>query len=163
MSKDEHFMRIALNQAAIAFEKGDVPVGCVIVQNDVVIVKSYNKRHNTKNSLDHAELIAIKKACKKLNAWILEDCDIYVTLEPCLMCAGAILQSRFKRLIYAANEPKFGSCGSIINVIENNLFNHQVQITKGVLKEESSELIRIFFKKLRVSKNKVGVESESTN
>lgn len=160
MDNDQFFMKQALKLAKKAYDQHEVPVGCVIVQNGKIIARSYNQRHTTKNSLDHAELIAIKKASKKLNQWILDDCEMYVTLEPCLMCAGAILQSRIKRLIYATSEPKFGSCGSVINVIENKTFNHQVLLTRDVLEEESKTLLKTFFKEIRASKQKVGGNNE---
>ena len=163
MDKDVFFMKQALKQAHMAYHKKEVPVGCIVVQNDKIISRSYNKRQTNKSTLDHAEMIAIKKACKKLNKWILDDCEMYVTLEPCLMCAGAILQARFKRLIYATKEPKFGSCGSIINVIEDKTFNHQVLLRTGVLEEEASNLIKSFFKEIRTSKLKVGVNDEGNN
>jgi tRNA(adenine34) deaminase len=163
MNKDAYYMQIALKQANKAFQIGEVPVGCVIVHQDKIISKSYNKRHTNKNTLDHAEMLAIKKACKKLDAWILDECDIYVTLEPCLMCAGAMLQARIKRLIYATSEPKFGSCGSIINVLSDKTFNHQIQISKGILENESSQLLKSFFKQIRISKSKAGGSNESNN
>ena len=163
MDKDQLFMKQALKLAKKAYDQHEVPVGCVIVQNGKIIARSYNQRHTTKNSLDHAELIAIKKASKKLNQWILDDCEMYVTLEPCLMCAGAILQSRIKRLIYATSEPKFGSCGSVINVIENKTFNHQVLLTRDVLEEESKTLLKTFFKEIRASKQKVGENNEGNS
>lgn len=163
MDNDQFFMKQALKLAKKAYDQHEVPVGCVIVQNGKIIARSYNQRHTTKNSLDHAELIAIKKACKKLNQWILDDCEMYVTLEPCLMCAGAILQSRIKRLIYATNEPKFGSCGSMIDVIENKTFNHQVLLTRYVLEEESKMLLKTFFKEIRASKQKVGENNEGNS
>jgi tRNA(adenine34) deaminase len=163
MSKDAYYMQIALQQANKAFQVNEVPVGCVIVYQDKIIARSYNKRHTNKNTLDHAEIIAIKKACNKLNAWILDECDIYVTLEPCLMCAGAMLQARIRRLIYATSEPKFGSCGSVINVIEDKTFNHQIQLTTGILEEESKQLLKSFFKQIRAFKLKVGVKNEGNN
>lgn len=146
------YMQLALKEAKKAYQNGDVPVGCIIVKDDVVIAKGYNIRQAKKDTLGHAEIVAIKKACKKLNAWILEGCTMYVTLEPCLMCAGAILNARIKKLVYATEEPKFGSIESVANVLDNNKYNHRVEIEKGVLKEEASLLLKNFFKEIRVKK-----------
>ena len=148
-----YYMNLALKEAKKAYLKGDVPVGCVIVKNGEVIAKAHNTRQSKNDTMGHAEINAIKKACKKLNAWILEDATIYVTLEPCLMCAGAILNARISNLVYATEEPKFGSVESVANVLDNDKYNHKVKIEKGVLKEESSNLIKTFFKELRNKKN----------
>lgn len=142
----------ALIQAKKAALENEVPVGCVIVYQDKIISKAYNKRNQTNNALDHAELIAIKKACKKLNTWILEDASIYITLEPCLMCSGAILQSRIKNLYFGAYEPKFGAAGSIINVFEEEKFNHRVNVQGGILEKECSDILKSFFQNMRVDK-----------
>lgn len=156
MNNEARYMKEALKEARKAFDIGEVPIGCVIVQNGKIIARGYNKRQTSKNALMHAEIIAINKACKKLNKWILDDCDIYVTLEPCPMCAGAILQARMKRLIFGAPEPKFGACGSVVNLLNNPSFNHQVEITSGIMQEESKELLQNFFHILRQNnKNKV--------
>ena len=155
INKDIYFMNEALKEAKKAFEKDEIPVGCVIVYNDKIISKAHNLRQSKKSVLGHAEILAIQKANKKLDAWILEECTMYVTLEPCTMCAGAILQSRIKRLVFAANEPKHGACGSIINVLENNNFNHQVEVSRNVLENESSQLLKNFFQILRQKKNKM--------
>ncbi|HON64262.1 MAG TPA: tRNA adenosine(34) deaminase TadA [Bacilli bacterium] len=149
---DRYFMKQALKEAKKAISRGEVPVGCVIVKDNEIIARSYNKRDQKKDVLGHAEIGAIQKANKKLNAWILEDCTIYVTLEPCLMCAGAILQSRIKRLVYAAKEPKFGAVESVTRVLDNDAWNHKIEVTGGVLEEESSVLLKSFFQKLRMSK-----------
>ena len=148
-NSDYIYMKEALKEAKKAYKIGEVPIGCVIVQNDIIIARGYNKRQTTKNAIMHAEIIAINKACKKLNRWILDDCTIYVTLEPCPMCAGAILQSRMKRVVFATEEPKFGACGSIVNLLKNPSFNHQVSITSGIMQEESKELLQNFFHILR--------------
>lgn len=153
INKDIYFMKEALKEAKKAFQKNEIPVGCVIVYNDKIIARGHNLRQTKKSVLGHAEIIAIQKANKKLNAWILDECTMYVTLEPCAMCAGAILQSRIKRLVFGAYEPKHGVCGSIINLLDNNEFNHQVEITSNVLDNESSELLKNFFQILR-QKNK---------
>lgn len=151
LNKDEYYMSIALEEAKKAYKLEEVPVGCVIVYQDKILAKSHNTRHKTKSVFDHAELIAIKKASKKINSWILEDCEMYVTLEPCLMCASAIIQSRIKRIIYAANEPKFGAFGSITDLSILPL-NHHIVVTKGILSIESANLLKSFFKELREKK-----------
>lgn len=153
INKDIYFMKEALKEAKKAFQKNEIPVGCVIVHNDKIIARGHNLRQTKKSVLCHAEIIAIQKANKKLNAWILDECTMYVTLEPCAMCAGAILQSRIKRLVFGAYEPKHGACGSIINLLDNNEFNHQVEITSNVLENESSAILKNFFQILR-QKNK---------
>ena len=150
---NEYYMRLALKEARIAYKNGDVPVGCVIVKDDKVIAKAHNVRQLKKDTLGHAEIVAIKKACKKLNTWILEDSTIYVTLEPCLMCAGAILNARIKKLVYATEEPKFGAIESVANVLDNPKYNHFVQVEKNVLKEEASSMLKEFFRELRNNKN----------
>lgn len=155
-NQDFIYMKEALKEAKKAYEIGEVPIGCVIVQNGVIIARAHNKRQTSKNAIMHAEIIAINKACKKLNKWILDDCDIYVTLEPCTMCAGAILQARMNRLVFAASEPKFGACGSVVNLLNNPSFNHQVEIESGIMQEESQKLLQNFFHILRQNnKNKV--------
>ena len=151
-TNNEKYMRLALKEAMIAYQNGDVPVGCVIVKNNKVVAKAHNIRQTKKDTLGHAEVVAIKKACKKLNAWVLEECSIYVTLEPCLMCAGAILNARIDKLVYATEEPKFGSIESVANVLDNEKYNHKVKIEKGVLKEEASTMLKNFFKELRNKK-----------
>ena len=153
INKDIYFMKEALKEAKKAFQKNEIPVGCVIVYNDKIIARGHNLRQTKKSVLGHAEIIAIQKANKKLNAWILDECTMYVTLEPCAMCAGAILQSRIKRLVFGAYEPKHGACGSIINLLDNNEFNHQVEITSNVLENESCAILKNFFQILR-QKNK---------
>lgn len=144
----EKFMKEALKEAKKAFLIDEVPVGCVIVRDNKVIARGYNKRESKKNSLLHAEIIAINKACKKLNSWRLDDCDIYVTLEPCPMCSGAIIQSRIKGLFYGASDFKTGACGGVFNMFDYK-FNHEVIVEKGIMLEECSNLIKDFFKNLR--------------
>ena len=151
MTNNEKYMALALKEAEKAFNKNEVPVGCVIVKDDKVIARAHNLRQTKKSVLGHAEILAIEKASKKLNSWILEDCTIYVTLEPCPMCAGTILQSRIKKLVFAANEPKVGACGSVINLFEKK-FNHEVEVIPSVLQEESSKLLKNFFQILRQNK-----------
>lgn len=147
---DEMYMRLALKEAKKAYNNGDVPVGCVIVLNDNVIAKAHNLRQKKNDALGHAEVLAIKKACKKLNTWILEDATIYVTLEPCIMCAGAILNARIKRLVYATEEPKFGAVESIASIFNIDKLNHKVIVEKNILKDESANLLKSFFKELRI-------------
>lgn len=148
MKKHEKFMNEALKEAKKAYLINEVPVGCVIVFDDKIIARAHNKREINGSTLAHAEILAITKANKKLSSWRLEDCDLYVTLEPCLMCMGAIIQARMKNVYFGANDPKSGALGGSFNVLENN-FNHQLEVNKGILKEESKELLKEFFKKLR--------------
>ena len=150
LSKEEHFMQQALKQAKKAYDIKEVPIGCVIVQNDKIIARGYNRRNTDKSVLAHAEIAAISKACKKTGDWRLEDCTLYVTLEPCQMCAGAIVQSRMGRVVIGAMNPKAGCAGSILNILQEPRFNHQVDITYGVLEEECSNMLTEFFKSLRL-------------
>ncbi len=146
--KDYEFMRMALEQAKIAGEMGEVPIGAVVVKDGEVISTGYNLREIKKNSLCHAELIAIDKACEKLGGWRLHECELYVTLEPCPMCAGAIINSRIRRVVFGAFDPKAGSCGSLINLFACD-FNHRPVLEAGVLQQECADLLQSFFKKLR--------------
>lgn len=153
---DEKFMNLALQEAKKCLKNGDVPVGCVIVKGDKVIARGYNKRNKKKNSLMHAEIIAIDKACKHEKDWVLEDSTMYVTLEPCAMCAGAILQSRIKKLVIGTESEKSGSFGTVINmneILDNEKFNHKVEIEKGILKDECSKILTNFFENLRMKNN----------
>lgn len=152
MNVDEKYMQIALKEAEKAEKKGEVPIGAVIVHEDKVIATGYNHRETTQTTLSHAELIAIEKANKVLKSWRLEDCILYVTLEPCPMCAGAIVQSRIKRVVYGASDPKAGCAGTLMNLLQEDMFNHQVEVTSGVLKEECSALLSDFFRQLRKEK-----------
>ena len=148
---DEYYMRQALKEALKADKIDEGPIGCVIVLNGKIIARGYNKREKLENSLAHAEIVAINKACKKINSWRLEDATMYITLEPCVMCSGAIIQSRIKKVIYGAYDYRFGAHKSIINLFDVK-FNHQVDIKGGLLEEECSNLIKDFFKRLRVEK-----------
>jgi len=141
-------MKAALKEALKAKRKEEVPVGAVIVLNDKIIARAHNLRETKKNSLCHAEILAIDKACKKLNNFRLEDCEMYVTLEPCLMCAGAIVQSRIKKVIIGAKDPKYGMAGTTFNAFELKS-NHKVAIEFGIMEQECSNVIKDFFKKLR--------------
>lgn len=152
MTADEKYMKEALRQAKKAEALLEVPIGCVIVQNDKIIARGYNRRNTDKNTLSHAELNAIRKASKKTGDWRLEDCTMYITLEPCQMCAGAIVQARMGRVVIGAMNPKAGCAGSILNLLEMSEFNHQVNVERGVLEEECSTMLSDFFKKLRKNK-----------
>ena len=149
---DEKYMEKALAQAEKAQKLGDVPIGCVIVRDDKIIARGYNRRMADKSALAHAEISAIRKANKKVGDWRLDDCTMYVTLEPCQMCAGAIVQSRMKRVVVGAMNPKAGCAGSIFNLLQEERFNHQVELETGVLGEQCSEMMKNFFKKLREAK-----------
>lgn len=155
MKSKEYFMKEALKEANKALSKKEVPIGAVIVKDDKIIARGYNLRETKKNSLKHAEIIAIDKACKKLKNFRLEDCEIYVTLEPCTMCAGAIIQSRIKKVIFGATDEKYGAVISVMNMFEVSS-NHKGEFEQGVLKEECSKTIKDFFKELR--KNKKSIE-----
>ena len=154
MNQDEKYMKAAIRQAKKAYALDEVPIGCVIVQNDKIIARGYNRRNTEGNTLAHAELTAIRKASKKTGDWRLEDCTMYVTLEPCQMCAGAIVQARIPRVVIGSMNPKAGCAGSILNILQIPTFNHQCEITKGVCEEECSEMLTTFFKELRKSKKK---------
>lgn len=146
---EEKYMKQAIKQAMKAQEKDEVPIGCVIVKDDKIIARGYNLRQSKQQSYAHAEMIAIQKACKKLGTWRLEDCDLYVTLEPCPMCAGAILQSRIKRVIYGAKDPKGGCIDSCMKMYETKGFNHYPEVLSGVLDEECGSLLTNFFRRKR--------------
>lgn len=152
MTTDEKYMKEALKQAKKAYAIEEVPIGCVIVQNDKIIARAYNRRNTDKCTLSHAEILAIKKAAKKTGDWRLEDCSIYITLEPCQMCAGAIVQARIPRVVIGSMNGKAGCAGSILNLLEMKEFNHQCQVERGVLDEECSSLLSQFFKELRSNK-----------
>ncbi len=152
MTSDESFMKQAVKQAKKAYDKLETPIGCVIVYEDKVIARGYNKRNMKKNTLAHAEILAINKASKVLGDWRLEDCTMYVTLEPCPMCAGAIVQARIPRVVIGSMNPKAGCAGSVLNLLQQDGLNHQVEITKGVLAEECSGLMTSFFRELRKKK-----------
>lgn len=148
-TSDEKYMKEAIRQAKKAAAIGDVPIGCVIVMEDKIIARGYNKRNKKGTVLAHAELDAITKACKKTGDWRLEECTMYITLEPCQMCAGAIVQARIPKVVIGSMNPKAGCAGSVLNLLEMKEFNHQVEVVRGVLKEECSSLLSGFFKELR--------------
>lgn len=154
MTQDEKYMRAAIREAKKAYALEEVPIGCVIVQNGKIIARGYNRRNTDKNTLAHAEIAAIKKASKKTGDWRLEDCAMYVTLEPCQMCAGAIVQSRLAKVVIGSMNPKAGCAGSVINLLQMKEFNHQVEMVKGVLEEECSTMLSGFFQELREKKSK---------
>ncbi len=156
--QDIKYMKAAIRQARKAINLGEVPIGCVIVYEDKIIGRGYNRRNTDKSVLCHAEITAIKKACKKIGDWRLEECTLYVTLEPCQMCAGAIVQSRIPRVVMGAMNPKAGCAGSVLNILENPEFNHQVEVTKGVLAEDCSAILKEFFTDLR-KRNKAEKEA----
>ena len=152
MTSDESFMKQAVKQAKKAYDKLETPIGCVIVHEDKIIARGYNKRNMKKHTLAHAEILAINKASKVLGDWRLEDCTMYVTLEPCPMCAGAIVQARIPRVVIGSMNPKAGCAGSVLNLLQQDGLNHQVEVTKGVLAEECSGLMTSFFRELRKKK-----------
>lgn len=150
--KDENYMKEAMKQAKKAAKLMEVPIGCVIVYEDQIIARGYNRRNTDKNTISHAEMNAIKKASKKMGDWRLEDCTMYITLEPCQMCAGAIVQARVSRVVIGSMNPKAGCAGSILNLLEMEQFNHQVEVTRGIMEEQCSQMLSNFFKELRVWK-----------
>lgn len=149
---NEKWMKEAIKQAKKAAQKDEVPIGCVIVKDDQIIARAYNKREMKQCSTAHAEILAIEKACKKLSSWRLEDCDLYVTLEPCPMCSGAIIQSRIRNVIFGAYDPKGGCMGSNMNINDVRGFNHYPDIEGGILQDECSRLLKEFFKAKRKKK-----------
>ena len=151
-SNHEYYMKMALKEAKKAYKLGEVPIGCVIVYEDKIIGRGYNRRNTYKSTLAHAEIAAIKKASKIIGDWRLEDCTLYVTLEPCQMCAGAIVQARIPTVVMGSMNPKAGCAGSILNILEVPQFNHQVHTIRGILEEECSQMLTTFFKELRIKK-----------
>ena len=154
MTNEIKYMKAAMREAKKALALDEVPIGCVIVANDKIIARGYNRRNTDKNALAHAEMAAIRKASKKTGDWRLEDCTMYVTLEPCQMCAGAIVQSRMKKVVIATMNPKAGCAGSVMNLLQVAKFNHQVEIERGVLEEECSTMLSDFFRALREKKKR---------
>ncbi len=158
MNQEERFMREAIRQARKAYALDEVPIGCVIVYEGKIIARGYNRRNTDKNTLAHAELIAIRRASRKLGDWRLEGCTMYITLEPCQMCAGAIVQARVSRVVVGSMNPKAGCAGSVLNLLQMAQFNHQVELTTGVLEEECSKMLSGFFRELRQKKANSVVE-----
>lgn len=154
MEVQERYMKEAIRQAKKAYALDETPIGCVIVYEDTIIARGYNRRNREKSVLAHAEITAIKKAAKKLGDWRLEGCTMYVTLEPCQMCAGAIVQSRMTKVVIGCMNAKAGCAGSVLNLLEMEQFNHQVTVERGVLEAECSQLMSAFFRELRERKKK---------
>lgn len=159
-TEDEKYMKEAIRQAKKAEDIGDVPIGCVIVSDGKIIARGYNQRNKNKTVLAHAELLAMSKACRKTGDWRLENCTMYITLEPCQMCAGAIVQARVSRVVIGSMNPKAGCGGSVLNLLEMKEFNHQVDVTRGILEEECSEMLSAFFQKLRQKKKEKTVQKK---
>ena len=158
MNQHEIFMKEAIRQAKKAAKLDEVPIGCVITYEGHIIARGYNRRNTDKSTLAHAEISAIKKASKVLGDWRLEECTLYVTLEPCQMCAGAIVQARITNVVMGCMNAKAGCGGSILNLLEMPEFNHQVNVTRGILEEECSSMLKTFFKELRI-RNKLKKEA----
>ena len=151
---DIKFMKEAIKEAIKAYKKDEVPVGAVIVKDGKVIARGYNIKETKLDTTKHAEIIAIQKASKKLNTWRLSGCTMYVTLEPCVMCTGALIQARVDRLVIGTMDEKTGACGSVLNILQDYKFNHVVEVEKGVMEAECKEILQKFFKELRKRKNK---------
>lgn len=147
--EDESFMQLALSEAHKAFDRGEVPVGAVVVRRGQVIARAYNLRETAKNATAHAELLAIQQACEAAGGWRLTESTLYVTLEPCPMCAGAILQARIHRVVFGARDPKAGACGSLVNLLQDDRFNHQAILRGGVLEAACTDILKTFFARLR--------------
>lgn len=160
MENKEKFMREALNEAKKAYNKLEVPVGVVIVKEGKIIARAYNQKEKKNSPIKHAEIIAIEKACKKLKNWRLNDCDMYVTLEPCSMCAGAIINSRINKIYIGAKEPKSGACGSKLNLMQEYEFETKVEIENNVMQEECQQIIKDFFKEIRNKKTKENMDGK---
>lgn len=150
--QDEHFMSEAIKEAKKAEELDEVPIGAVIVLNGEIISRAHNLRENEQNAIAHAELLAIDQACKKLGSWRLEDTTLYVTLEPCPMCSGAIILSRVKRVVYGAGDPKGGCAGTLMNLLQDQRFNHHCELAAGIMEEECSQMLSNFFRQIRERK-----------
>ena len=154
MKDHNYYMEMALEEARRAYEKGEVPIGAVLVVDGEVVARGHNTREETQQALNHAEMIAIKKACEKQGFWRLDNSYLYTTIEPCVMCSGAIVQARVENVIYGAKDPKYGCCGSCMDLVSDNKFNHQATVISGVLEDECSLLMKNFFKELRENKKK---------
>ena len=163
MERDERFMQLAIEEAKKAGAIGEVPIGCVIVKGDQVIATGHNRRETDRLAAAHAGMIAIETANETLENWRLEDCELYVTLEPCPMCAGAIVLSRVKRVIFGAHDPKGGCCGTLMNLVQDERFNHQAEVTENVLAEECGQLLTDFFRALRERKKQERLNQRGCN
>ncbi|WP_248498839.1 tRNA adenosine(34) deaminase TadA [Staphylococcus haemolyticus] len=157
MANDEYYMKLAIEEAKKAQKLGEVPIGAIIVKNNEVIASAHNLRETAQLPTAHAEHIAIERASKVVGSWRLEECRLYVTLEPCVMCAGAIVMSRIPKVVYGATDPKGGCSGSLMNLLEESRFNHRAEVIKGVLEQECGDLLRNFFRELRLKKSKVNM------
>lgn len=156
----EKFMKIALKEAKKAYDKEEIPVGAVIVKDGKVVAKAHNLKELKNDATKHAEILAIQKASKKLDSWRLQDCEMYVTLEPCSMCAGALIQSRIKKVYIGTMDYKTGACGSVLNLLNDYKFNHYVEIETGILADECEKILKDFFKELRKNKKKIKINEE---
>jgi tRNA(adenine34) deaminase len=152
---DERYMKMAIEQAQIAEENGDVPIGAVIVHENQIIGKSYNQREQLADPTAHAEIIALTQAAAALETWRLNGCTIYVTLEPCPMCAGALVLARLERLVYGCDDPKAGACGSLYNIVYDERLNHRLKVTSGVMADECSQLLQDFFQRRRIGNSEL--------
>ena len=155
LQEKEKFMKQALKEAKKAYEKLEVPVGAIIVKDGKIIARAHNQKETKFDTTKHAEILAIQKASKKLNSWRLLDCEMYVTLEPCSMCAGALINSRIKKVYIGASDEKTGAVGSVLNLLDDYTFNHKVEYEKGILQDECEELLKDFFKNLRKIKKSI--------
>lgn len=153
MEEKEKFMKLALKEGRKALAIGEVPIGAVLVSDGKVVARAHNTKEKNRSALEHAEINAIRKASKKLGRWRLTDCDLYVTIEPCAMCAGALVQSRIGKLYIGSMDPKAGACGSVVNLLQEDKFNHKIHIESGLFEKEARDLMHLFFDQLR-KKNK---------
>ena len=153
---EEKFMKEALKEAKKAYDKDEIPVGAVIVKDNKIIARAHNLKEGKNNAICHAEILAIQKACKKLGSWRLLDCEMYVTLEPCSMCAGALINSRIRKIYIGTSDEKTGACGSKLNLLKDFKFNHNVEIEQYILKDECEKILKDFFKNLRERKKNIG-------
>ncbi|MEK5271597.1 tRNA adenosine(34) deaminase TadA [Aeribacillus sp. FSL K6-8394] len=161
MTKDEYYMTLAIKEAKKAEKIGEVPIGAVLVVDDVVVAKAHNLRETEQRSIAHAEILAIDEACRKLRTWRLENSTLYVTLEPCPMCAGAIVMSRLERVVFGAFDPKAGCAGTLMNLLNEPRFNHQTEVISGVKQEQCSEMLTCFFQKLREEKKRLKMKNKN--
>jgi len=159
--QDKHFMRLALEQAGTAQDNGDVPIGAVIVHENQIIAKAYNQKEQLNDPTAHAEIIALTQAAAALESWRLEGCTIYVTLEPCPMCAGAFVLARMDRLVYGCDDPKAGACKSLYNIVQDDRLNHRLEVTAGVFADECTKQLQDFFKKRRVENFQLNLEAKN--
>ena len=162
MTNDEYYMRLAIEEAKKAEEIGEVPIGAIIVKDGEVIAKAHNLRERDQRSIAHAELLAIDEACKATGSWRLEGTTLYVTLEPCAMCSGAIVLSRIEKVVYGASDPKGGCAGTLMNLLQEERFNHRVEVINGILQEECGQMLSEFFRRLRVEKKQQKRQNATT-